>query len=110
MRNITNDCKSKWNKEVPIVVVGSMLPNDKVGFQPGSCILKYQRDYAEELKNLDFNKATFAFANVTQAHDEMLTRKIFQDTTSSNTNHPNDYMHRVYAQVVLRTILGSRYK
>ncbi|MBR4420664.1 MAG: SGNH/GDSL hydrolase family protein, partial [Clostridia bacterium] len=43
MRNITNECKSKWNKEVPIVVVGTMIPNDKVGFQPGSCILNYQR-------------------------------------------------------------------
>ena len=109
MRNITADCKEKWNKDVPIVLVGSMLPNAEVGFQPGSCLLGYHHEYAEALQDLKYNKANFAFANVTKAHEQMLTRKVFQDTTSSNSNHPNDYMHRVYAQVVLRTILGKDY-
>lgn len=109
MRNITTKCKEKWDKDVPFVVVGTMLPNDKVGFNPGSCLLNYHNEYAEVLETLTYNKATFAFANVTQVHNQMLTRKVFQDTTSSNSNHPNDYMHRVYAQVVLRTILGNQY-
>ena len=48
-------------------------------------------------------------ADVTAAHTEILARKKFQDTTSSNTNHPNDFMHRIYAQVLLRTLLGEEF-
>ena len=48
-----------------------------------------------------------AYVNVTQMHNRLLERKTLQDTLSNNVNHPNDFMHRVYAQTVLKTILGE---
>jgi hypothetical protein len=32
-----------------------------------------------------------------------------RDILSNNVNHPNDFGVRVYAQVVLKTLLGSEY-
>jgi hypothetical protein len=37
----------------------------------------------------------------------MFERKVYQDVAGSNSNHPNDYMHRVYAQTLIRTIFGD---
>lgn len=33
--------------------------------------------------------------------------KRFEDVNSNNLNHPNDYIHRVYAQTVLKVMLGD---
>lgn len=98
---------AKKSPDTCVVVVGTMLPNEKVGFNPGTSMLQYQDDYAEYLVEAEKNWSNAAFADVTTVHQQMLERKVFQDTTSSNTNHPNDYMHRVYAQVIFQTIFGD---
>lgn len=90
-----------------VVVVGTCLPNSQVGYNPGVSLLKYHLEYAEALEQADvevWNHA--AFADVTTLHVDVLSRKAYQDTSGSNSNHPNDYMHRLYAQVVLQTIFG----
>ena len=91
-----------------IVVVGTCLPNKEVGYTAGKTLLKYHIDYAESLTKAEaevWNNASFA--DVTTLHTEILERKAYQDTSGSNSNHPNDYMHRLYAQVVLSTIFGD---
>ena len=45
--------------------------------------------------------------NMTDVHDHLLTRKRFVDMTGNNINHPNDYLIRVYAQVILKTLIGK---
>ena len=35
--------------------------------------------------------------------------KRFVDVNSNNINHPNDFMHRIYAQTVLKVMLGDDY-
>ena len=42
--------------------------------------------------------------NMTEVHDRLLTRKRFVDMTGNNINHPNDYLIRVYAQMILEGI------
>ena len=43
-----------------------------------------------------------ALADVTTPWIEILKRKNFSDLSGNNVNHPNDFGHRLYAQVVLQ--------
>ena len=105
-----NSMISTINQKCPdamIVVVGTMLPNSEVLWSPnGSPILLYHDDYVATLKAAEKNWTNAVFADVTTAHQEIMTVKTYQDTTGSNTNHPNDYFHRVYANVIIQTIFG----
>lgn len=107
--NIKNIVKNiqKRCPEAEIVVVTSMLPNDKVGYQQNTCLRNYHESYVGALLEAEEKWESVGVADVTTIHRELLLRKSFQDTTSSNTNHPNDYMHRVYAQVLLKTLIGE---
>jgi len=42
-----------------------------------------------------------ALANVTKPWIEVLKKKNFSDISGNNVNHPNDFGHRLYAQVIL---------
>ncbi len=46
-------------------------------------------------------------ADVFSVWQEMLTRKRVYDLTGNGINHPNDFGHRVYAQVVLSLLLDA---
>ena len=45
-----------------------------------------------------------ALADMTTLHTYLLTRKSYRDMTGNNVNHPNDFLARAYAQVLLRTM------
>ena len=42
-----------------------------------------------------------ALADVTTPWLEVLKTKAFSDLSGNNVNHPNDFGHRLYAQVIL---------
>ncbi len=91
-----------------IVVVGTCLPNAEVGYSAGVTLLRHHITYAEYLAEAEKNTwGNAAFADVTTANVELFERKVYQDVAGSNSNHPNDYMHRIYAQVVLQTMFGD---
>ena len=91
-----------------IVVIGTCLPNDKVAWGPGGgSLLRFHIDYIEHLRAAEKGWKNAAHADVTTVNIEMFGRKVYQDVAGSNSNHPNDYMHRVYAQTVIRTIFGD---
>ena len=46
-------------------------------------------------------KENVALANVTRPWIEILKKKNFSDISGNNVNHPNDFGHRLYAQVIL---------
>lgn len=46
-------------------------------------------------------KENVALANVTRPWIEVLKKKNFSDISGNNVNHPNDFGHRLYAQVIL---------
>ena len=53
-------------------------------------------------------KYPLAVADLTQIHSDLLaTGKQYRDMTGNNINHPNDYLIRVYAQVLLKTLIGK---
>jgi lysophospholipase L1-like esterase len=45
-----------------------------------------------------------AVADVTSLWLELMTRKRFLDLTGNGVNHPNDFAHRLYAQVILAVV------
>jgi lysophospholipase L1-like esterase len=107
-----NKMVSTINENCPdacIVVVGTSLPNDKISWNinDSKSLLVYHRDYAPALMNAESNWTNAAFANVTSANNQLYARKVYQDLAGSNSNHPNDYMHRIYAQVILKTIFAG---
>ena len=95
-----------------MVVVGTTLPNEKLSWsRGGSSICGYHKQYGPALEAAEETwqgKAyQVAVANMTNVNIQMFDRKVYEDVTGSNTNHPNDYMHRVYAQVIFQTIFGD---
>ena len=89
------------------VLVSTMLPNEEVGFNPGNPVLKNQKKYLPALIELENEYQGVAVADITSIHEHLLTRKYFRDMSANNINHPNDYLHRVYAQVILQTMFGA---
>jgi len=55
-------------------------------------------------------KKGVAFADVMQVHKDLLAEKNYADMTGNNINHINDYLARVYAQVILKTMSDGNYK
>ncbi len=93
--------------ETETVLVATMLPHFRVkGF--------YGKQYQHEdaLKELvqnstELETSKIAVAEVTSAHKYALENKEYYDMTGNNVNHPNDFLARIYATVILRTIFGD---
>lgn len=92
-----------------VLLVSPMLPNPLVGFSGGSSILNYHREYPRALATVERETEGCAVADVTAVHSLLLERKSAQDMLSNNVNHPNDFMHRIYAQIVLKTLFGNAF-
>ena len=79
-----------------IVLVAPMTGNP-CGFPP-----ERFTGYRDALRNL--TAANVALADVTSPWLELLKRKPFSDLSGNNINHPNDFGHRVYAEVICQLI------
>lgn len=108
MQNVINRIKSV-NENAEFIIVSPILPNENAAFTAGSSILNYHREYPRAFLKLENANKNVAYADVTKLHRLLLERKNLIDTLSNNVNHPNDFMHRVYAQVVLKTLLGDSF-
>ncbi len=58
--------------------------------------------YRDALRNL--TSEGIALADVTSPWLELLKRKLFSDLSGNNINHPNDFGHRLYAEVICRLL------
>jgi acyl-CoA thioesterase-1 len=85
--------------EVQFVLVSPMLPN------PGWAYTAEERfpAYRDALASLCGDGV--ALADVTSMWTDLLVRKSVHDLTGNGINHPNDFGHRIYAQVIL-ALLG----
>ena len=106
LRNIIAKVRASC-PETEFLLISPILPNPLVAFTAGSSIFHYHAEYPRALLSLEEETDGVACANVTALHALLLERKQLQDTLSNNVNHPNDFMHRIYAQVVLQTLLGD---
>ena len=87
------------NPEAEFVLVAPMLPNPEWHFPR----MENFPAFRESLAGLC--GPGVALADVTSTWAELLKRKSFHDLTGNGVNHPNDFGHRVYAQVILSLLL-----
>ncbi|MCU1382514.1 MAG: hypothetical protein JWL71_1211 [Acidobacteria bacterium] len=86
--------------DAEFVLVSPMLPNPRWAY-PVMARFPAYRDALAVLCG-----AGVALADVTTVWTDLLARKSVHDLTGNGINHPNDFGHRVYAQVIL-ALLGS---
>ena len=83
------------NPAAEVILVASMFGNPDWTATPPEMFPKY-RDALATLTG-----PGVVMADLTAVWQELLKRKRFVDTTGNGVNHPNDYGHRLYAQVIL---------
>jgi lysophospholipase L1-like esterase len=86
--------------ETEFVVVTPMLNNPKqpAGLDP----VLFIRDEA-----LKISRPGVAFVDITTTHLELIKHKNYLDTSGNGANHPNDFLHRIYAQRILEVLLPA---
>lgn len=81
-----------------IILVASMIGNPDWDLLDQGRFLAFR----DELRKLE--GPGVAVADVTSLWADLLKRKSFEDLTGNGLNHPNDFGHEVYAQVILQTL------
>ena len=108
-RAMITEMVEKTHKALPdadIMLLSSILPNNESDENWFANQRFFREDLAETEKNYDF----VGFADVTEMHAYILSAgKRYRDATANNINHPNDFGHRLYAQVILSTLLGEEF-
>jgi len=86
--------------DTEFILVTSMLNNPKQpsGLEP---ILSL-RDEA-----LRIDRPGLAFVDMTTTHLELCKRKNYLDTSGNGANHPNDFLHRIYAMRVMEVLMPA---
>jgi hypothetical protein len=79
--------------EAEFILVHSMLPNETWRS------LEPQQNYGAVMQAMQ--RPGVLFADVWCMHHALIERKRYVDTTGNHVNHPNDFLIRIYAQVVL---------
>jgi hypothetical protein len=89
--------------DTEFILVTSMLnsPKQSTGLDP----IKFIRDEA-----LSISRPGLAFADITSTHLEMINHKDYLDISGNGANHPNDFLHRIYAQRILEVLIPENKK
>jgi lysophospholipase L1-like esterase len=80
------------NPDTEFILIASMLPNENWRS------LAPMNEYADALKKLE--SETVAVADVWSMHEYILKTKRYCDVTGNHVNHPNDFVVRIYAQII----------
>jgi len=92
------DTVRKDSPDTEFVLITSIVNNPK---QPtGLGPIQEIRDLA-----LKISRPGLAFVDITSTHLELLKHKNYLDTSGNGANHPNDFIHRLYAQRILEVLL-----
>lgn len=90
------------NPECEIILISTTLPNEEAaGF------FTTQPLQEAELVKLANQYEHIAVCKMTQMHSYLLTKKLYRDMTGNNINHPNDFLARVYAQVMAKLLIEN---
>ncbi len=80
------------NPTVEFILIATTLANPETGFAG------QQANYKAKLQTLV--GLGVEMVDMTGVHQELLKFKLFRDMTGNNVNHPNDFLHRWYAQEI----------
>ena len=104
MNQLVSAIKEKL-PDTEIMLVSTSIPNKyAAAAASGTPFFKEQDKFEAELKKIADGKGDVGLANVTSLNAELLKRKRFRDMTGNNINHPNDYLARLYAQVIIASL------
>lgn len=87
--------------ETEFLLIATTLPNPETTTPPIH-FTAYQYEYAEVLLALE--EKGIAVADVQTVQKELQKRKRYLDITGNWLNHPNDFLARIQAQVVFRSL------
>ena len=96
----------KHAPETDIVMVSTMVPNPEA---TNGWYGNQDQFEAEMIASADTyyqNGTNCSVACMTSMSVSVLGKKRFRDYTGNNINHPNDFMSRLYAQVMVETVFG----
>jgi acyl-CoA thioesterase-1 len=88
----------KDSPEAEFILVAPMLGNPEWQHTPTEIFLNFR----DALKSLC--KGDMALADMTQMWTDLLKIKSYHDLTGNGVNHPNDFAHRIYANVLLEML------
>lgn len=88
--------------EAEFLLIATMLPNpDGTGW---TC---FQPMYQWNLKKIAAQTPGVAVAPMTDVSEYILSQKDFEHVTGNGINHPNDFLVRVYAQVLAASLVAG---
>ncbi len=93
------------NPDCEFVLVSPMIPNPNVRGWTGN--VPYFEDKLIEIVNSRTDAVLAPMTTMSKAVYDL--GKKFIDINSNNINHPNDFLHRIYAQTVLKVMLGDNF-
>lgn len=105
MEKLINAVQAK-KPEAYIVIESSTLPNPEWVLPHHD----YFAAYAKGIANLTHKYNKVVFLNLTATWSDILNRKSYWSITLNGANHPSDFGHRVIAEALLTTLLGSSFK
>lgn len=85
-----------------VVLVSPCVPNPRWNHASGTL-----HRFRDELVDMAGTLPDCRLADVTRVWDGMLQRKRPEDLLANNVNHPNDFGHCIYADVLVRATLGA---
>ncbi|WDE97163.1 SGNH/GDSL hydrolase family protein [Lentisphaera profundi] len=91
------------NPDVGIVLVAEFSPNPEWG----NANYERRKQNRDALYELYSKYDNMAFVDVGAVSRQIASRKKFQDFSGNNINHPNDFMHAVYAYLLESVISTS---
>lgn len=92
--------------DAAVVVVSSMIPNNEVISSNPNNVPYQEAELVKVVNTLVGEGKNVALAPMQSVHKAICAVKRYRDHSGNNMNHPGDYTHRVYAQVILQTITG----
>jgi acyl-CoA thioesterase I len=93
------DIVRRQNRRAEFILVATMLGNPEWVHTPAEPFSEYRDTLASLCTE------GIALADMTRMWTDLLRRKRYHDLTGNGVNHPNDFGHRVYAQLLLSLLI-----
>ena len=92
--------------ETEMLLVATMIPNPEATNGWYGNQHRFEDVFKTLASNYVADGKSCAVACMTSMSQRILENKRFRDHTGNNINHPNDFLGRLYAQVVYETVIG----
>ena len=100
----TNVVFGDGSRQAEILLVATLVPNPILD-SPKAKFYNEQMHQGKELEK--FVGEGIGMVDIHRVQLSLMERKRFVDMTGNNVNHPNDFMVRVYAQVVSAALIEN---